>query len=577
MLGEDYMKTKKIICLVVCMLMLMTVVPVMSFSLQTAEVKITNMTSEVRTPPTPAYASTPRHEITMGAKKVPYYPDLTVGSMSDIVISMLEQVDESVFLGHEVNLTSLGPRRTGTPACVAGAEYIYNQFESTGLWVRYHPWNNGGYSSNNVEATMNGTDESSDEIYIICAHYDTVSAGPGADDDTSGTVAVIMAAYIMSQYQFNHTIKFVAFSGEEQGLLGSEVYAQQAAAAGWNIVGVLNADMISYAITTNDGNNLIVYENTASEWLYTYTSNVNTEYSDYIHLTLIHGGWRWGSDHNSFEDQGYDALFYFEYTETPYYHTSGDIIAHINASYAAKNIRLILSTLAELSEASPLSNPPAKPVITGPLAGILNEVYTYTVVTTEPDGEDVYYFIDWGDGTDSGWLGPFNSGTPTTAQKSWNTTSTYTVQARAKDINQITSEWSDPIYVSIINDQPPNTPTIDGRAIGKIGTAYPYTFTTIDANGDDVYYYIDWGDGQVDEWVGPYNSSEIAEIMHQWDTKGTYTIKAKAKDVYGIESDWGTLKVIMPTEYAPFIHGFLQRLFETFPRMFPILRHLMGY
>ena len=121
------------------------------------------------------------------------------------------------------------------------------------------PGTMGGTHQIMLKRRLNGTDETSDEIYIICAHYDTVSAGPGADDDTSGTVAVIMAALIMSQYQFNHTIKFVAFSGEEQGLLGSEVYAQQAAAARWNIVGVLNADMISYAVTTSDGNNLIVY------------------------------------------------------------------------------------------------------------------------------------------------------------------------------------------------------------------------------------------------------------------------------------------------------------------------------
>ena len=553
----------------------MTVVPVMSFSLQTAEMMNSNKAPEGHPAPTPAYALVPTSDSSNKVVAVHDHPENTGTSMDDIVISMIQQVDASVFLGHETNLTSLGPRKTGNAACVAGAAYIYNQFQSMGLWVRYRPWNNGGYSSNNVEATMNGTDESSDEIYIICAHYDTVSAGPGADDDTSGTVAVIMAARIMSQYQFNHTIKFVAFSGEEQGLLGSEVYAQQAAAAGWNIVGVLNADMISYAVTTNDGNNLIVYENTASEWLYTYTSNINTEYSDYIHLTLHHGGSTWGSDHNSFWDYGYDALFYFEYTETPYYHTSGDTMAHINATYAVKNMRLIFASLAELSEVSPLSNPPAKPVITGPTNGIVNYEYNYTVVTTEPDGEDVYYYIDWGDGTDSGWLGPFSSGTSTTAQKSWNTSATYTAQARAKDINEVLSEWSDPLSVSIINDQPPNTPTIDGRALGKTGTPNPYTFTTIDVNGDDVYYYIDWGDGQVDEWVGPYNSSEIAEITHIWDTKGIYTIKAKAKDVYGIQSDWGTLKVIMPTEYVT--HGFLQHLFETFPRLFPILRHLMGY
>ena len=385
------------------------------------------------------------------------------------------------------------------------------------------------------------------------------------------------AAYIMSQYQFNHTIKFVAFSGEEEGLYGSRVYAQQAAAQGWNVAGVLNCDMISYAITSNDGNNLKVYENTASEWLYTYTININIEYADYIHLTLQHAGTSSGSDHYYFWQNGYAAVFYFEYTMTPYYHTAQDTIQHINASYAAKNIRLILATLAELSEASYLSNPPAKPVITGPTTGILNVMYTYTVNTTEPEGEDVYYFIDWGDGTNTGWLGPHSPGTPTTAQKSWNATATYTVKTMAKDIHGVTSEWSDPILVSIISDSPPNTPTIDGKARGAVGTPYPYTFTTVDVNGDDVYYYIDWGDGQVEEWVGPYNTGEDVEISHQWDTKGTYTIRAKAKDIYDIESNWGTLKVVMPIEYSYTTHGFLEHLFETFPRAFPILRHLMGY
>src|SRR5512137_1006061 len=117
-----------------------------------------------------------------------------------------------------------------------------------GIAVRYDHWSIGGKTSDNVEAKFKGTDEFSNEIYIICAHYDTVSSAPGADDDASGTVAVLMAALIMSQkhLQFNHTIKFVAFSGEEQGLLGSRIYAANATNEGWNIIGVLNADMISY-------------------------------------------------------------------------------------------------------------------------------------------------------------------------------------------------------------------------------------------------------------------------------------------------------------------------------------------
>jgi hypothetical protein len=289
-----------------------------------------------------------------------------------------------------------------------------------------------------------------------------------------------MAALIMSQYQykFNHTIKFVAFSGEEQGLLGSRVYAANAAKEGWNIVGVLNADMISYAVTSSDGNNLIVYEDTASEWLYNYTLNINSEYADYTHLTLYHGDYLWGSDHNSFWAEGYNALFYFEYKETPYYHTAGDTIAHVNTTYAVKNIRLILATLAELSEVSVRNNPPAKPILTGLDRGVINQVYNLSVVTTDPDGEDVYYFIEW-------------------------------------------------------------------------------------------------GDGQVDEWVGPYNSGVTVEITHQWNKKGTYTIKAKAKDIHGTESNWGTTSVIMPTDYVFSVHALLQYFLGMFSYRSLILQHIM--
>jgi hypothetical protein len=462
--------------------MIVTVFPVVGFPLQTAEMKIPNIAHTEHKSPTPSYVPVLPYDTSMGAKTDPFHPEKTIGGMNNIIISMIEQVNGSIYLSYLENLTHLGPRPTGTSNCVAAAAYIYNQFKSMGLAVRYHNWTSGTLLSSNIEATINGTDESSDDIFIICAHYDTVAAGPGADDDTSGTVAVIMAAFIMSQHQFkfNHTIKFVTFSGEEQGLLGSEAYAADAAAEGWNIVGVLNADMISYAVTTSDGNNLIVFEDTASEWLYTYTLDINTEYTDYIHLTLHHGGSTWGSDHNSFWNKGYNALFYFEYKETPYYHKPSDTIDHINATYAVKNIRLILATLAELSEAGSFSNPPAKPVLTGPTSGVINQAYNLSVVTTDLDG-------------------------------------------------------------------------------------------------DDVYYYIEWGDNQVDEWVGPYNSGVTAELTHQWNKKGTYTIKAKAKDIYGIESDWGTMNVVMPKEYTFSFHAFLQHFLGMFPHMFPILRHIRGY
>ncbi|HWR64305.1 MAG TPA: M20/M25/M40 family metallo-hydrolase [Candidatus Thermoplasmatota archaeon] len=557
------MKKSKIICIVICTLMIVTVFPVVGLPTQTGETKNLNVTEPRNQPPGPAYAPMPSLDTLLNTPIMRQTPEKSAPTMDDVVISMIEQVDESIFLSYEENLTVNGPRPTESASCIAAAEYMYEQFQNMGLAVRYHQWSNGGYTSNNVEATLNGSDETSDDIYIICGHYDTVSSSPGADDDTSGTVAVLIAALIMSQYKFNHTIKFVAFSGEEEGLLGSQVYAQEADAQGWDIKGVLNCDMISYAITSNDGKNLEVYQNDASEWLYTYTMGVNTEYSEYIGpLTLHDAGLSGGSDHYYFWQYGFSALFYFEYTMTPYYHSPQDTIANINLTYAVKNTRLIIATLAELAEAGLLSNPPATPVLTGPNTGVINELYTYTAVTTEPDGENVYYFFDWGDGSNSGWLGPYSSGQQAAAQKSWNAAGNYTVRAKAKDINQVSSGWSTPLIVTIMTDRPPNTPTIHGPAEGEPGNSYLYTLTTIDLDGDMVYYYIDWGDGQVSEWFGPFNSGATASKNHQWAEEGTYTIQAKAKDTYGVESGWATLEVTMPVSIEKHQATPLQNFFQ---------------
>jgi len=65
----------------------------------------------------------------------------------------------------------------------------------------------------------------------------------------------------------------------------------------------------------------------------------------------------------------------------------------------------------------------------------------------------------------------------------------------------------------------------------------------------DVYYYIEWGDDEIEDWIGPYESGEEVTISHTWAEQGAFTIRAKAKDIYDAESDWGTLEVEMPVNY----------------------------
>jgi hypothetical protein len=90
-----------------------------------------------------------------------------------------------------------------------------------------------------------------------------------------------------------------------------------------------------------------------------------------------------------------------------------------------------------------------------------------------------------------------------------------------------------------IPNQPPQTPDPPiGQAYGKVGQAYTYTTRTTDPNGDEVYYLWLWSDGNNSGWLGPYNSGAVINATHTFSNRGSYSIKVKAKDTYGLESDW---------------------------------------
>jgi nitroreductase len=88
------------------------------------------------------------------------------------------------------------------------------------------------------------------------------------------------------------------------------------------------------------------------------------------------------------------------------------------------------------------NNPPLTPTLTGPSSGQRGILYNFTVVTTDPDGDDIYYFLDWGDGANSGWTGPFPSGMMATLNHIWSQPGTYTIQAKARDTHSLESSWT---------------------------------------------------------------------------------------------------------------------------------------
>ena len=96
------------------------------------------------------------------------------------------------------------------------------------------------------------------------------------------------------------------------------------------------------------------------------------------------------------------------------------------------------------------NHPPDKPDRpSGEMNGRVGKSYTYYSRTTDPDDDKVYYMFDWGDGTTSGWIGPFTSGSTVSASHVWTTWGTYDVRVKAKDVHGAESSWSDPLPVSM--------------------------------------------------------------------------------------------------------------------------------
>ena len=95
----------------------------------------------------------------------------------------------------------------------------------------------------------------------------------------------------------------------------------------------------------------------------------------------------------------------------------------------------------------------------------------------------------------------------------------------------------------------PEIPTITGPTRAKINENIEYSINCIDPDGDEIYYFIEWGDGDIEEWIGPFESGSSININHIWQEKGDYIIRVKAKDDYNSESDWGTLELKMPKFY----------------------------
>ena len=112
----------------------------------------------------------------------------------------------------------------------------------------------------------------------------------------------------------------------------------------------------------------------------------------------------------------------------------------------------------------------------------------------------------------------------------------------------IDTQWDEFLktYLGIIDNNPPETPQISGPAEGVPDIEYEFSIQTTDPEGHQLNYYIEWGDGDITDWFGPFSSGDEITVNHTYDEKKTYTIKVKARDEMNAESDWGTLDIKIP-------------------------------
>lgn len=225
------------------------------------------------------------------------------------------------------------------------AEYLLQKLNSyNNLTITDQVYSAGG---RNVIAVQEGKTNPND-IYIICAHYDSV-ANYCADDNASGTAAVLEVARILSTQCVDNTIVYALWDEEEIGLLGADYYADQAAMNGDNILGVLNMDMMAY---DGDGDNdfdidvrpianSIAMKDDIISVLNTYGFNLNEN--------VVNPGTT-ASDHSRFWNQGYSAVLlgesWFNNDQSPFYHSSGDRLSTLDLPYFHEMTKLVMAYTA---------------------------------------------------------------------------------------------------------------------------------------------------------------------------------------------------------------------------------------
>lgn len=227
--------------------------------------------------------------------------------------SIIDRITTSDYSGHVATLsTAFGSRLYRSSGNDEAVNYIRSFFQDVaGLETSLHYFGSGGP---NVLGTLPSGNAVNADLIVVGAHLDSwPGQSPGADDDASGVAAVMEMAYAMAQHQYNHTIVFVAFNSEEQGLVGSSAFAATLASQNVSVAIVYNFDMIIWddPEAPADEKVHIVHNGGASGTFAAQAADRGQNWLGAPIKPLYAPGWTM-SDHSPFWGRGYPAVWFFE-------------------------------------------------------------------------------------------------------------------------------------------------------------------------------------------------------------------------------------------------------------------------
>lgn len=250
--------------------------------------------------------------------------------------SIVENVSASNIIDDLETFVDFGVKEPGTNAIENAKDWIINRYQDLGYTdIETQDFNVFGETTSNIIITKTGS-VYPNTFLIIDGHYDTVN-GPGANDNGSGTVLILELARLLKDVDTEYSIKFIHFSGEEEGLVGSEYYVDHTVnPENLDIKLVLNIDQVGGIAGMN--NNTITCErdesspnsnNAASALATQEMANCFGLYS--ILQTTISNAY--GSDYVPFENNGEIITGLYETNESPYTHSPDDIIENMDPQY----------------------------------------------------------------------------------------------------------------------------------------------------------------------------------------------------------------------------------------------------